>query len=337
MTQSVMPDDASAAPGRDWPSVNARVAPLVAALVADARMLRLGVVRVSRGSVIVDAGIHHRGGLEAGRRVAEICLGGFGSVRLFSDGADWPLRVHVHAADPVLACLGSQYAGWSLAHGEGKEAFRALGSGPARALAGKEPLFDELGYRDRADGTCVVLEVDRPPPSEVLDKIVRDCGVSPDRLTVILTPTRSLAGVVQIVARVLEVALHKVHTLGFPLANIVDGAGSAPVPPPSADFVTGMGRTNDAILFGGRVQLYVDSTDEAAADLAQRLPSSASRDYGKPFAQIFRECAFDFYRIDPLLFAPAAVVVSNVASGHSYRGGHVAPELLAASFERPSA
>jgi len=332
-----MPEAAGAAPGATWPSVNATVAPLVANLVADARMLRLGVDRASRGSVIIDAGIRHRGGLEAGRRIAEICLGGFGRVRIFSDDSVWPLHVHVHTTDPVLACLGSQYAGWSLAHGEGNEAFRALGSGPARSLAGKEPLFDELGYRDRADATCVVLEVDRPPPPEVVDKVVGDCGVSPDRLTMILTPTRSLAGVVQIVARVLEVALHKVHSLGFPVANIVDGAGRAPIPPPSADFVTGMGRTNDAILFGGQVQLYVDSTDDAAADLAQRLPSSASRDYGKPFAEIFRECKFDFYRIDPLLFAPATVVVTNVASGRSYRGGRVAPELLATSFDRPGA
>src|SRR3982751_4385106 len=156
MTQSAMPDAARAAPGAVWPSVNATVAPLVDALVADARILRLGVDRAPGGSVIVDAGIHHRGGLEAGRRIAEICLGGFGRVRIFSDGSAWPLRVHVDTTDPVLACLGSQYAGWSLAHGEGKGAFRALGSGPARSLACKEPLFEELGYCDHADATCVV-------------------------------------------------------------------------------------------------------------------------------------------------------------------------------------
>jgi len=327
-----MPDHPRAAPGSAWPSVNASVAPLVDALVADARALRLGVERTPGGARLVDAGIAHRGGLEAGRRIAEICLGGLGRVALSAGDPEWPLRVHVHTSDPVLACLGSQYAGWSLSGGEGKHAFRALGSGPARSLAGREPLFEELGYRDRADATCVVLETDRPPPPEVVDKVVRDCGVVAERLTLILTPTRSLAGVVQIVARVLEVALHKVHALGFPLADILDGAGSAPVPPPSAEFATGMGRTNDAILFGGYVQLYVDGGDDAAADLARRLPSSASRDYGKPFAEVFRECGFDFYRIDPLLFAPAQVVVSNVTSGRSHRGGRLAPALLAASF-----
>jgi methenyltetrahydromethanopterin cyclohydrolase len=337
MKGPLTPDRAPRALGARWPSVNANVAPLVDALTADAQTLRLGVERTPRGSTLIDAGIAHRGGLEAGRRIAEICLGGLGYVRLSVDESDWPLRVHVHSADPVLACLASQYAGWSLAHGEGKHAFRALGSGPARALAGKEPLFDELGYRDRFDATCVVLEVDQLPPAEVVEKVVRDCNVSAERLTLILTPTRSLAGVVQIIARVLEVALHKVHALGFPLADIVDGAGSAPVPPPSADFVTGMGRTNDAILFGGHVQLYVEGPDDAAADLAQALPCTTSRDYGKPFAQIFRDYGFDFYRIDPLLFAPASVVVSNVASGRSFRAGAFAPELLAMSFERPKA
>ena len=317
----------------DWPSVNARAAALVAALVEDAAALRVGVDRTSDGSVIVDAGIRCPGGLEAGRRVAEICLGGLGSVRFGHGDAGWPLGIAVHTANPVLACLGSQYAGWSLTHGEGRGAFRALGSGPARSLAVKEPLFAELHYRDRADATCLVLEVDRVPPAEIITKVTRDCGVSADRLTMILTPTRSLAGVVQIVARVLEVALHKAHALGFALDAIVDGTGIAPLPPPTPDFVAGMGRTNDAILFGGDVQLFVETTDDVARDLAERLPSCTSRDYGKPFARVFEDCGRDFYRIDPMLFAPARVCVSNLASGRSFRGGRLDPALVAASFE----
>jgi methenyltetrahydromethanopterin cyclohydrolase len=232
----------------------------------------------------------------------------------------------------VLSCLGSQYAGWSLSHGEGKDAFHALGSGPGRALAVKEPLFQELGFRDRADTACLVLEVDRLPPQALVDKIAADCGVSTESLTLILTPTRSLAGAVQVCARVLEVALHKVHELGFPLRDIVDGAGSAPLPPPAPDFVQAMGRTNDAILFGGKVQLYVRGDDGAAQDLAERLPSSTSRDYGRPFAEVFRKFGFDFFKIDPLLFSPAQVVVSSLDSGHSFHAGRINAELLAASF-----
>ena len=328
--------DSAPAPLRNTapqPSVNALAQPLAERLISDAGALRLAVSEGPGGCVIVDAGIGAAGGLEAGRRIAEICLGGLGTVSLASAGGEaWPVQVHVHTADPVLACLASQYAGWSLSHGKGKGAFHALGSGPGRALARKEPLFAELAYADAADSTCLVLEVDKLPPAELVEKISRDCGVDSRRLTLILTPTSSLAGNVQVVARVVEVAMHKAHELGFPLGQIVDGAGSAPLSPPSGDFMTAMGRTNDAILFGGTVQLYVDSDDEAASRLAVELPSSASRDYGRPFAEVFAAYDYDFFKIDPHLFSPARVLVTALPSGRSFGGGHLDPALLAKSF-----
>jgi methenyltetrahydromethanopterin cyclohydrolase len=189
----------------------------------------------------VDAGINCPGGLEAGRRITEICMGGLGTATFNTRDAHWPLTINIHSTHPVLACLASQYAGWSLSHGEGKEAFHALGSGPGRALAVKEPLFAELGYKDDAKHAVLVLEVDRQPPAEILAKIRRDCAVPDDGVTIILTPTRSLAGTVQVVGRVLEVALHKVHALGFPLTGIVDGSASAPIAPPAPDFLNAMG------------------------------------------------------------------------------------------------
>ncbi|MBL8527443.1 MAG: methenyltetrahydromethanopterin cyclohydrolase [Burkholderiales bacterium] len=317
---------------RARPSINAAAQPLVEALVRDAATLRVGVGTHPAGCRIVDAGIEYPGGIEAGRRIADICLGGLGDVRVLSTAQRWPLRVSVLASDPVLACLGSQYAGWSLSAGEGKGAFHALGSGPGRSLSVKETLFQELGYRDTADATCLVLEVDKMPPDAVVEKVTRDCGIQPAQLTFVLTPTHSLAGVVQIVARVLEVALHKVHTLGFPLDQVRDGSGSAPVPPPAPDFLNAMGRTNDAIIFGGVVELFVDCEDDAARDLAERLPSSACSDYGHPFAQVFKEVKYDFYKIDPNLFAPAVAVVCNVRSGSVFRAGALNETLLAASF-----
>ena len=315
-----------------WPSINALTAPLVENLKSQADALRLRIETLSNGTTLIDAGINALGGLEAGRRIAEICLGGLGYVSLQTGAGRWPVTLSVHATNPVLACLGSQYAGWSLSHGEGKGAFRALGSGPGRALALKEELFSELDYRDHARSTCFVLEVDSHPPLEIIAKVARDCGVSPEQLTFILTPTRSLAGVVQIVARVLEVALHKVHALGFPLGQIMDGAGRAPLPPPAKNFITSMGRTNDAILFGGRVQLYVDCSDADARDLAEKLPSSASRDYGQSFAKIFKDVNFDFYKIDPMLFAPAEVIVSTLKGGKTFRAGKINEALLESSF-----
>ncbi|MDR2875294.1 MAG: methenyltetrahydromethanopterin cyclohydrolase [Methylobacillus sp.] len=314
----------------NWPSVNALTAPLVADLLANAKALRLGVERHASGATIVDAGIKVPGGLEAGRLITEICMGGLGRVSLQSNPVfpHWPWQLSVHSCNPVLACLGSQYAGWSLAH----EKFFSLGSGPGRALAGREELYKELNYRDQATSAALVLESDKAPPPEVIEKVARDTGLVADKLTFILTPTRSLAGAVQIVGRVLEVAMHKIHALHFPLENVVDGIAGAPLPPPSPDFLTGMGRTNDAILFGGHAHVFVTGSDEDARKLAQDLPSSASRDYGHPFAEVFKSVNMDFYKIDPMLFSPAAVTVTAVESGHSFTGGKLNAELLDQSF-----
>jgi methenyltetrahydromethanopterin cyclohydrolase len=314
-----------------WPSVNRLTNSLVEALIANADALRVQVGRLPSGAIIVDAGIEVPGCLEAGRLIAEICMGGLGNVSLTQNNtfAHWQSHIQVHANNPVLSCLGSQYAGWSLSH----EKFFSLGSGPARAIAQREDLFKELSYQDSADKTVLVLETDQIPPNEVIEKVSRDTGIAPANLTFILTPTRSLAGVVQIVGRVLEVALHKAHTLHFPLENIVDGIATAPLPPPSPNFITGMGRTNDAILYGGQVHLYVRGGDEAAKQLAETMPSNTSKDYGKPFAETFRAVNMDFYKIDPLLFSPARVTVSNLETGHTFAAGILKEDIINQSFK----
>jgi methenyltetrahydromethanopterin cyclohydrolase len=313
-------------------SVNGLARPLVERLLASADALALNVARDASGACIVDAGIETRGSVAAGLLIGEICMGGLGQVGLRAGGLEgWPTWIEVRSSQPVLACLASQYAGWSLAASKeetGGKKFFSLGSGPARALAAKEPLFAELGYRDRADAGVLVLEVDRRPPKVVVDKLLRDCGLQPQSLTLILTPTTSLSGTTQVVARVLEVALHKAHELGYALGNIVDGMASAPLPAPSPDGVIAMGRTNDAILYGGRVHLTVRGDDTAARQLALQLPSSNSRDYGRSFADIFKEVEYDFYKIDGALFAPAEVWVSNLDSGNTWHAGALNMALL---------
>jgi methenyltetrahydromethanopterin cyclohydrolase len=166
----------------------------------------------------------------------------------------------------------------------------------------------------------------------VIRQVAAACGILPASLTILFAPTASLAGTVQIAARVLEVALHKAHTLHFPLEHIVDGTGTAPIAPPVPDFIQAMGRTNDAIIYGGRVHLFVRGTDAAAEKLATELPSRGSSAYGKPFAEIFGAVNGDFYKIDPMLFSPAAVTVSNLDTGRSYHGGALAPEIVDKSF-----
>jgi len=315
-------------------SINARAWCLFQSLCADAAALRVGLSRGPHGEHLVDAGAKHPGGIAAGRAIAEICMGGLGQVQIGMDAKlpHWPCKVSVGSSNPVIACLGSQYAGWSLTHGQAPDGFSALGSGPARALARVETLYSELAYADRAEHAVLVLESGRPPPQPVMTKVAAACGVAPDRLGIIYAPTQCLVGSVQVVARVLEVALHKAHELGFPLERVVDGLGAAPLPPPHPDFVTAMGRTNDAIILAGRVQLYVTGPAAEARELAERLPAASSRDYGRPFAEIFRNVKGDFYAIDKMLFSPAEAVVTALETGETYRAGRVDAALLDVSF-----
>jgi methenyltetrahydromethanopterin cyclohydrolase len=315
-------------------SVNAQAQALIRTLANASDELKIEVAHGARGETIIDAGASARGSIAAGIAIAEICMGGLGDVQLTASSATprWPWTLIVRSANPVIACLASQYAGWRLAHGEGREAFFALGSGPARALARTEPLFETLPYRDAATSAALVMESARPPPPPIVDKVAQACGLGPDQLTFIYAPTQSLAGATQIVARVLEVALHKAHELKFPLDNIVEGMAAAPLAPPHPDLITAMGRTNDAIIYAGRAHLMVTGPAAAARQLAERLPSRGSRDYGRPFAEIFKRFKGDFYAIDPMLFSPAQVTVTALDTGESFHAGGLNLELLDVSF-----
>jgi methenyltetrahydromethanopterin cyclohydrolase len=312
-------------------SINTLAYQIVQKLIDNADALQLTVSRLDNGSTIIDAGIKSAGSIEAGRLIGEICMGGLGQIKIEQSEQfiHYPTMVSVRSEMPVIACLASQYAGWALQH----EKFFSLGSGPARALAQREEIFKELDYKDQSDNTVLVLETDKVPPLEIVEKVARDTNIKPENLNFILTPTKSIAGATQIVGRVLEVALHKAHTLHFPLDQILSGSGIAPLPPESTDFLIAMGRTNDAILFGGLVQLQVKCTDVEAEKLARELPSSASKDYGRPFADIFKSVNMDFYKIDPMLFSPAKVVITNVNTGNSFTGGRLDEVLLNQSFD----
>ncbi|MDX1946080.1 MAG: methenyltetrahydromethanopterin cyclohydrolase [Pirellulaceae bacterium] len=279
------------------------------------------------GTRIIDLGVKARGGLEAGRQLAEICLADLGQVALVPGFEGGP-AVMIRTDQPLLACMGSQYAGWQLAG----EKFFAMGSGPMRMVAAKEPLLSHLGLREEAQRVVGVLETSKLPTDEICQKIAAACRVAPENVTLLVARTASLAGTVQVVARSVETALHKLHELGYDLRNVVSGYGSAPLPPVAADDLTGIGRTNDAILYGGEVTLWVRDDDARLAEIGPRVPSSASRDFGAPFASIFEGAGRDFYKIDPMLFSPAVVTLNNLSTGKLLRFGELRPDVLAKSF-----
>ncbi len=309
-------------------TLNERAFELCNAMVADANALGIAVSTLDCGTRVIDCGVKAPGSNEAGRRLAEICLAGRANVTLCEYNRE--LAVTVHTNDPVAACMASQYAGWQITG----EKFFAMGSGPMRAAAGREEIFSHIGHKEAADHCVGVLETSKMPPEAVCQDIARKCSVSTDRLTLAIARTSSAAGTVQIVARSVETALHKLHTLGFDLLQIKSGLGNAPVPPVGRDDLSAIGLTNDAILYGGGVRLVVDAADEDIAEIGPKLPSNASPDYGRPFAEIFARYNHDFYRIDPMLFSPAVASFHNLRTGRNSWFGAMAPELLAESFAK---
>jgi methenyltetrahydromethanopterin cyclohydrolase len=311
-------------------SLNRRGLWVVEALLAHAEERRVVVQSVDGGGRFVDCGIDARGGLLAGIELARVCLSDLAQVVLLpAEVGGQPVpAIQVVTDHPVRACLASQYAGWSIREGK----FFAMASGPMRAAAGSEAIYDVIGFREKADAVVGVLETRQPPTTAAFAKIASACRVEPGQVTLLAAPTASLAGGVQIVARSVETALHKLAELKFDLSRIISAHGTAPLPPVAANDLASIGRTNDAVLYGARVVLAVTGDDASLESIGPLVPSTASRDYGEPFATIFARYKNDFYAVDPHLFSPAVVLFQNVDTGKVHAFGRVNSEVLARSF-----
>ena len=303
-------------------------------LTTDPGRYGVAVSRVPCGTTIVDCGVAVEGGLEAGRILAEICLGGLGTVSILpANGVGSALAaatVQTVTDQPLAACLGSQYAGWKVS----QDGYFAMASGPMRAAGSREPLLTQWNLRVTTDSTVGVLESSKLPPDSVCQSIAASCGIAAELLVLLVARTGSLAGGVQVVARSVEVAMHKLVETGFDVRKIRHGIGTAPLSPVSTDDTLALGRTNDAILYGGSVTLWVEGDCDWSTVVAQ-LPSDSSPQHGRPFGELFAEANYDFFQLDPHLFSPAEVTLVDMATGKSYRAGALRPDILARSFGEP--
>jgi len=310
-------------------SLNERAWRVADEMEADAASLGIAMSNVA-GARIIDAGAKARGSIAAGVLTAVACLADLGEVSLhMTTVGDATLpAVMVDVRSPIAACLASQYAGWQIS----VDKYFAMGSGPMRAAYAKEELFKDIGHTEKARCVVGILESSKLPTPEVVQTIAEKCRVAPADITLIVARTASLAGGTQVVARSVETSLHKLHELKFDLSRIVGGVGIAPLPPVAKDDLAAIGRTNDAVLYGSQVSLYVTGDDASLRTVGEQLPSDASKDYGKPFGELFASYGHDFYKIDPMLFSPAKVTLQNVDTGHVHTFGKVNDAVLAESF-----
>lgn len=314
-------------------SVNQKAYRLVQELCAASDEYCVAVKKSRSGSTLIDAGIREKGGFNAGKMIIEICMGGLGKARISSkryDNVELP-SIFVYTDHPTIATLGSQFAGWQIKSDD----FFAIGSGPARALALKpRDIFDKIKYEDKTDVAILVLETTKQPPEDMIVEFSLECKVSPKRLYIILVPTTSVAGSTQISGRIVETGVHKLFKLGIDPLSIRCAWGCAPIAPVHPKFIEAMGKTNDVILYGG-VAYYAlkHKNDDRLETLLKKAPSSASSHYGKPFRSIFKEANYDFYQIDPNLFAPAVFIVNNITTGSIFQVGKINMDVLKQSLD----
>lgn len=309
-------------------SVNKHAMRIVKEILSRRDELQVRVEKRPKGATIIDAGVNALGGYEAGLMAVKLCMAGLCKVSLSSrtyDDFDLP-TINVATDQPPISALASQFAGWDIKTGD----YFGMGSGPARALALKpKDIYAEIEYRDKADVAIIVLESDKLPPDDAISYVASECGVRPSKVYAFVTPTNSVAGAVQISGRIAEIGIYKLRRLGLDPKKITHAFGSAPIPTIHPKSAEAMGRTNDALYYGGETYYTVDfEDDQRLREIVAKAPSSTAAEYGKPFYEIFKAAGFDFYKIDPNLFAPAAVSVNNTRTGQTFRSGRINADVL---------
>ena len=314
---------------------------LVQKLCNEAEKYNVTMEKSESGATLIDAGINADGGFFAGEIVTEICLGGYGKAKVtpIQYGDIVLPSVFVITDHPALSTLASQFAGWQIKD----EGFSAIASGPARALALKpKHLYEKLKYKEEASTAILVLETEKTPPETVIKQIAEKCKVTPRNLFLIMFSTTSLTGATQVSGRIVETGLHKLERLGLDPLTVKHAWGFAPIVPIHPISGEAMGRTNDSILYGGVTNFALEYDDDQKLEsIVKRAPSSSSKmlqearklaEKNPRFLDIFKEAGFDFYKIDPDIFAPAVVVINNIKTGKTFRAGSLDTNLLKESL-----
>ena len=324
--------------------INELTLKLVQKIIESKEHYKAEVIKYESGATVLDM---TNASWEGGKLVGEICMGGLGRVDFSTynlDGHFLP-SVNVYTSHPLISCMASQLAGWNVKlkkevekDGEikKKKVFESLGSGPARAKSKVEKLFEELDYNDDSDCAIIVFETAKLPNEEVMSIVAKKCGVALNNTYALCAPTACLTGSIQVAARIVETGIHKLHEIKFPLNVIKDGFGVATIAPIAKDDLGAMGRTNDSISAAGMtyytIEVEKDRQDEVF-DLLKKAPANTSSSYGKPFIETFKAANYDFYAIDPGLFAPAVYTVTNTKTGKSLTVGEINHSLLKESYK----
>ncbi len=313
-------------------SVNREAMKIVRIILETPEFLGVQVSRLPNGTTVIDMGQHVQGSWLAGKYYTLVTLGGLAEVSFepfLID--DFQLNgIRVMTSHPLEACIGSQIAGWQL---EAKKDAPIL-AGPARALNRVNPdhYFDWINYRDQNEEGVISIQTSEPVSENTAKLIAHACQIKPENLYILVAPNSSLVCAIQVSARIIEQTLHRLVEEGFDIKTLRLAQGYCVIPPLINNDLIAMGRINDAILYGGIAILFVETSDDAITRMIDRVTSSASHAYGRPFVDIYKEAGYDFYNVPMDLNSPAAVQINNIDTGRTFCAGEFNYDVLRRSF-----
>jgi methenyltetrahydromethanopterin cyclohydrolase len=315
-------------------SINKLAMRLVKEIIDRDDELGVKVIKMTCGATLIDMGLKAKGSYQAGLLYTRVTLGDMAIANL----GTWKLddnfsfgSIELFVTEPLVACLGSQIAGWQLGKGE----FATIGSGPARAqgVIPTDFYLDMTPYRDRNDEVVLCIQDIRYPDDSIALEVAKACKVSPENVYLLLAPSASIVGSIQVTARMVEEVCHKMHAKGFEVSKVINARGVAPIAPLVNDEVKAIGRINDAILYGGEAEFWVDAADEEIAPVIKKLVSKTSSPYyPELFGDVFERAGRDFYKIDHDFHSIAKLQIHNVRTGKSFLAGEINYDVIRKSF-----
>ncbi len=315
-------------------SINKLAMKVVREIIAREQEIGAKVIKMDCGATLIDMGLRVKGSNEAGVLFTRVTLGDMATVNL----GTWRLNedfsfgsVELFVSEPLVACLASQIAGWQLGEGE----FATIGSGPARAQAviASDNYLNMTPYRDRNDEVVLCIQDIRYPDDSIALEVAKACQVAPENVYLLIAPSASIAGGIQVSARMVEEVCHKMYENGFEVSKVVNARGRTPIAPLVMDEVKAIGRINDAILYGGEAEFWVDATDEEISSVIEKLVSKTSSPYyPELFGVVFERAGRDFYKIDHDFHSIAKLQIHNVRTGKSFTAGEINYDVIRESF-----
>ena len=313
-------------------SVNKEAMKVVKKIIENKEALNVGVISLKNGSTVIDMGINYPGGWKAAQLLTEIAMGGLGglSYSIYHLGELELPQVNIYADKPVIACLSCQLSGWALPEFKNDAGIVPLISGPVRAIVKEDKFAKPFSYQDKSEKVVVVLQDKALPSEELTAYIAKKCKVEPENIFILVAPTGSLVGLVNVISRTLETSLWRLHELGFDVNNVISAWGKAPLPPISKDEYTAMIRANTYIYYGGTAGFVVNCKDEDIERIIEDITLSpkTTKQYGIPFSKLLEEAGGNIFNMTEFCHNVTKVNFYNSFTGNTFVYGKNDQKML---------